>query len=81
MGRGVDVADGAQRLIGLVDGQFGVEPLTQQPAAPPLGVTAPARPALRRVEFGQGRPRERGEGGLPGGEKSGRAPELSRTPR
>lgn len=73
MSRGVDVADGAQRLIGLVHGQFGVEPLAQQPAAAPLGIAVPARPALRGVEFGQGRPRERGEGGLPGGGEVGKA--------
>lgn len=81
MSGGVDIADGAERLVGFVHGEFGVEPLTQQPAAPPLGIAVAARPALRLVEFRQCCACERGEGRLPCGEKSGRLPELARTPR
>lgn len=81
MDGGVDVADRAQALVGLVHGEFGGEPLAQQARAPALDVTVRARQSLRLVEPREGLPRQLREGLLPRGEVSGSLLELSFTPR
>lgn len=65
------VADRAQVLVGLVHGEFGGQPLPQQPCAAPLGVAVGAGPALGLVEPRQGRPEQIGDRLLTGGREIG----------
>ena len=57
--------------LGLVHGEFGGEPLAQQPRAAPLDVAVGAGPALGLVEPCQRRARQLGQGLLAGGREVG----------
>ncbi len=59
----VDVADRAQVLVGLVDGEFGGEAFAEQAAAAALGVAVGAGQRLGGVEAGEGLTGEPGDGG------------------
>ncbi len=77
----MDVADRAEVLVRLVDGELGGEPLAQQTGTTAFGVVVGTGQRLGGVQEGEGRAGEIGEGVGAAGEKSGSLAELSATPR
>lgn len=69
--RGVDVGDGPQPLLGLVDGEFGVQAFPQQSRATPFLVGVRTRYPLRGVEFDERPADEAGHGLLTCGREIG----------
>lgn len=69
----MDVGDGPQALVGLMDGEIGRQALAQQPGAALFGLGVRARYLFGGVEFHERPADQLGRGRLPGGREIGQA--------